>query len=90
MDTDIKERIDYEVNKLVLDKWYFMNMEWPIMSYDFNHRTVLKNMKVDLKGIKDILLRQLGYIPVFYFLTILYSNIEYPGPYFELEKGLLL
>jgi|GEM_PF-7080898 len=90
MDTDIKERIDYEVNNLVLNKWYFMNMEWPIMSYDFNHRTVLKNMKVDLKGIKDILLRQLGYIPVFYFLTILYSNIEYPGPYFELEKGLLL
>jgi hypothetical protein len=32
MDTAIKERIDYETNTLVLNKWYFMNMEWP--NYD--------------------------------------------------------
>ncbi|KAI7856121.1 hypothetical protein BDC45DRAFT_422432, partial [Circinella umbellata] len=30
------------------------------------------------------------YISVFYFLTVLYTNKEYPGPYFEIEKGLFL
>ncbi|KAG2216300.1 hypothetical protein INT45_012478 [Circinella minor] len=37
-----------------------------------------------------ILLKQLGYIPVFYFLNNLYGNKEYPGPYKEIEKGLIL
>ena len=26
-------------------------------------------------------------IAVFYFLIVLYTNKEYPGPYFEIEKG---
>ncbi|KAI9247654.1 hypothetical protein BDA99DRAFT_419202, partial [Phascolomyces articulosus] len=30
------------------------------------------------------------YIPVYYFLVVLYGNKEYPGPYKEIEKGLIL
>ncbi|KAI8969476.1 hypothetical protein BDB01DRAFT_698579, partial [Pilobolus umbonatus] len=30
------------------------------------------------------------YTAVFFFLTKLYTNKEYPGPYFEVEKGLYL
>jgi hypothetical protein len=90
MNNEFKERLDFEANKLIVNKWLFLNLEWPLLSYDFNHRTELKQTKFDMWVVKDILFRQLGYIPVFYFLTILYSNIEYPGPYFELDKGLLL
>lgn len=87
---DHKEKLNLEINKLISNKWLFLNNEWPLIANRFNHRTELKEIKCDIGVIKDTLLKQLGYIPVFYFLTVLFSNIEYPGPYHELEKGLLL
>lgn len=87
---DYKEKLKAEINKLVINKWLFLNNEWPLIENKFNHRTELKDIKTDITIIKDILLKQLGYIPVFYFLTVLYGNIEYPGPYHEIDKGLLL
>jgi hypothetical protein len=91
MDTDnLSEKLEFEINKLILNKWLFLDNEWPLVSNIFNHRSELKPTKVNLRTIKDILLNQLGYIPVFYFLTILYSSKEYPGPYFEIDKGILL
>lgn len=32
----------------------------------------------------------MGYRAILFFLTILYTNKEYPGPYLEVEEGLLL
>ncbi|KAI7889660.1 uncharacterized protein EV154DRAFT_423527 [Mucor mucedo] len=43
-----------------------------------------------MRKVKDILLNILGYIPVFYFLVVLYGNGEYAGPYGEVDKRLLL
>lgn len=85
-----EEDLKIEINKLIINKWTFLNMDWPYIHYVFNHRTSIKDMKSDIKKIKDILLNQLGYIPVFYFLVVLYGSYEYPGPYREVEKGLLL
>lgn len=48
-----------------------------------------KNIKY-IRDIKNELVEKLGYISVFFFLTVLYTNKEYPGPYIEVEKGLLL
>lgn len=50
----------------------------------------MKPTKVNLRVIKDILLRQLGYIPVFYFLVVLYRSGEYPGLYHKIDKGIIL
>ncbi|KAI9490693.1 hypothetical protein BDB00DRAFT_768312, partial [Zychaea mexicana] len=36
------------------------------------------------------LVEKLGYIAVFFFYIVLYGNKEYPGPYYEIEKGLFL
>ncbi|KAG2217219.1 hypothetical protein INT45_013964 [Circinella minor] len=36
------------------------------------------------------LVDKLGYIAVFFFLVVLYTNKEYLAPYFEIEKGLFL
>ena len=86
---NIKEKINIEINRLIIDKWYFYESNWKIISKKYNHRTTLKYMK-DIKFIKDVLLNQLGYIPVFYFLNISYGTQEYPGPYHGLDKGLIL
>ena len=89
--THFQEQLQLEVYKLIENKWLFLNTEWPYIQNKFNHRTEIKNTKnnkIDI--IKDILLNQLGYIPVFYFLNVLYGNKEYPGPYKEIEKGLIL
>ena len=43
-----------------------------------------------MDDVKEELVNKLGYHSVFFFLNVLYSNIEYPAPYVELEKGLML
>lgn len=87
MDADILEA---EIQRLIINKWYFLNYEWPILTPRFNHRSEIKPTKVNLRIIKDILLQQLGYIPVFYFLSVLFTSCEYPGPYKEIDKGIIL
>lgn len=92
MDIDnYKEKLEVEVYKLIENKWLFLTFKWPYINNRFNHRTEIKDTKENkIKIIKNILLNQLGYIPVFYFLVVLYGNKEYPGPYKEIEKGWLL
>ncbi|KAI9245571.1 hypothetical protein BDA99DRAFT_447831 [Phascolomyces articulosus] len=43
-----------------------------------------------MSEIKTELKKKLGYTSIFYFLNELYTNIEYPGPYLEIDKGLYL
>lgn len=91
MDTEsYQEKLQLEIDKLILNKWSFLNLEWPLIENKFNHRTEIKSTKVNMRAVKDILFKILGYIPVFYFLVVLYGNGEYPGPYGEIDKGLLL
>lgn len=84
-----KKDLKNEINKLLLNQWQFLSEDWKIINNSYKHRTELKNVKC-INEIKKELLEKLGYIPVFFFLTVLYTNKEYPGPYYEIEKGLLL
>lgn len=43
-----------------------------------------------MKQVKTKLMKRLGAIPVFFFLVVLWSGVHYPGPYREVDKGLLL
>jgi hypothetical protein len=54
----------------------------------YNHKTELKNIK-EIRFV-NVLLEHLGYLPVFYFLNIIYGTQEYPGPYLEIDKASLL
>jgi hypothetical protein len=48
METDnIQERLFLEINKLVENRWYFLQMQWPLLEHKFNHRTGIKNMKTN-------------------------------------------
>lgn len=89
---EFKNKLDDEINKLIINNWNFLNEPWPEIRNRFNHRTKIKDIKNNdiMKEIKQELLEKLGYIPVYYFLTKLYTNREYPGPYREIEKGLIL
>ncbi|KAF9975351.1 hypothetical protein BGZ75_000560 [Mortierella antarctica] len=54
-----------------------------------NHRTVSKEIG-HITQIKETLYKRLGAIPVYFFLTVIWPKCKYPGPYKEVEKGLVL
>ncbi|KAG2217192.1 hypothetical protein INT45_005401, partial [Circinella minor] len=86
---DYTPLITDEVNFIIANYWMFLELNWPIINNKFKHRTEIKHVKY-IDKIKDILLKKLGYTAVFFFLMVLYTNKEYPAPYFEIEKGLFL
>jgi len=86
---ELEDKINLEINKLIIDEWQFLNNNYPINENKYKHRTELKKIN-DIEEIKLELKNKLSYIAVFFFLTVLYGVKEYPRPYFELEKGLLL
>lgn len=69
--------------------WTFLSDGWPVVLKGKYHRTELKSVK-DVQYLKSYVLEHLGYIPVFFFLVVLFGDREYPGPYRGVEKGLLL
>lgn len=86
---NIDKLITDEANLIVVNNWDFLNYNWPIIHNKYKHRTIIKHIDY-INIIKKKLLNKIGYIAVFYFLIVLYTNKEYPGPYFEIEKGLFL
>src|SRR5215216_3281326 len=89
MEEELKRLHQIEINKLIINKWYFYDQPWTSLTKKYNHRTVLKEIK-EIRFIKDVLKDHLGYLPVFYFLNVLYGTIEYPGPHLEIDKALIL
>jgi hypothetical protein len=84
-----KVLLQQEIDKLLLNEWEFLNENWQQIHNAYKHRTELKHIK-EVEEIKKEFLDKLGYTAVFFFLTKLYTHKEYPGPYFEVEKGLYL
>jgi hypothetical protein len=86
---DFSKLITDEVNSIIVNHWMFLNYNWPVINNRYKHRAVIKHINyIDI--IKKKLADKLGYITVFYILIVLYTNKEYPGPYYEIEKGLFL
>src|SRR6478735_8835779 len=84
-----KNLLQDEIDKLILNEWQFLNENWKKKQNNYKHRTELKYIK-DIENIKKELVNKLGYTSVFFFLTKLYTNKDYPSPYFEIEKCLYL
>lgn len=76
-------------NQLLEKHWSFLEQEWPYIQVSTNNRTVNKEITF-MKTVKKTLMARLGAIPVFFFLTIIWPNGKYPGPYRKVEKGLVL
>jgi hypothetical protein len=70
-------------------QWKFLYKEWPQIKPSKYHRSDIKPVK-KISSIKDIVLQRLGIIPVFFFLVVIFATQDYPGPYRNMEKGLLI
>ena len=75
--------------KLFEQQWEFLYKEWPQIKLSKHHRSDIKPVN-NIGHIKDIVLQKLGIIPVFFFLVVVFPTKDYPGPYRNLEKGLLI
>lgn len=85
----IMDELQALFKRLFKDHWQFLYDDWPLMDAPKNHRTSIKDV-VRIKDVKNTLMNRLGPVPVFYFLVFLWPNVTYPGPYREMEKGLLV
>lgn len=85
--------VNHEFNQafgdLITRHWSFMNAEWPVVEKSKYHRSSIKEIP-SIGMVKEKLAQSLGYIPVFFFLVILFGTRDYSGPYSNVEKGLLL
>jgi hypothetical protein len=84
-----QQLLEDNLQQLLHDEWQFLDEEWPTQECPSNHRTSLKSIP-RMNTVKDKLMERLGPIPVFFFLTVIWSCDKYPGPYREVEKGLLV
>lgn len=89
MTHDLNKSLLQEFNKLMHDQWTFLFEQWPEIPKSKFHRTEIKVVK-DIEHVKDTVLQRLGYIPVFFFLSVIFATQDYPGPYNNCEKGLLI
>jgi hypothetical protein len=86
---DIKENINKEYKKITNEYWKFLNYGWPTIHKKVNH-TRKKSSINNYLEIKTEVMNKLGIIPTYFFLTILFGDKDYPGPYNNIEKGLLI
>ena len=89
MAQDLSKSLLQEFNKLMHDQWTFLFDQWPDIPKSKFHHTEIKVVR-DIDHVKTTILQRLGYIPVFFFLSVLFATQDYPGPYHNCEKGLLI
>ena len=78
-----------EINNLIEHNWSFLNKYYPTLEKKKHHITEPRDVD-HIDDIKDTVCKKLGYIPTFFFLTVLYGVKDRVGPFRNIEKGLLL
>lgn len=87
----MKQLLRKEINKLIDEEWNFLYENYNVIERKYAHRTELRPPIIDIiKKIKDQLLRKLGYISVFFFIQMFFSLGDYPNPYKNIDKALLV
>jgi hypothetical protein len=76
-------------NEIINTYWNFLESDWPTITRTKFHRTEIRDVK-EIDYIRRILIARLGAIPIFFFLVILFGTRDYPGPYKNIHKGLLV
>lgn len=86
--TSRMSKLNKSFQELLKDHWAFLDSPWPERQLTRNHRTMNKDVP-RMSFVKTLLLERLGAIPVFFFLINIWALHEYPGPYREVDKGIL-
>jgi hypothetical protein len=87
--TNMPPSLKSHLKKLIQDHWQYLDEGWPTREPATNHRTALKDVG-NIAYVKQVLLTRLGAVPVFFFLVVIWPVTTYPGPYREVDKGLLI
>jgi DDE superfamily endonuclease len=76
------------LDDLLENEWGFLDEPWPMCpKIKTFHRSELKPI-ARIQDMKKVLMKRLGAIPVFFFLSTIWSKHYFPGPYNALEKGI--
>ncbi|CAO3572433.1 unnamed protein product [Mortierella alpina] len=76
------------VAQLVEEEWAFLDKPWPLYPKTKKfHRTELKPIQ-RVQEMKELVMRRLGAIATFFFLSTIWPLYYFPGPYKALEKGI--
>lgn len=87
---DLKNGLDNIYNDIKLQHWGFLEKNAYKSNVDKQyHRNKINNYE-NIKFVKENVYNLLGPIPVFWFLTEIISYIKLPGPYYNIEKGVLI
>ncbi len=79
-----------EVQAIINTHWAHLNQPYgAVITSSKHHRTDVKDIE-DIDSVKETLIQKLGYIPVFVFLQQFSKRGDYPSPYRNSEKALLL
>ena len=82
------KKLAKRVEELLVEEWAFLDKPWPLYPKTKKfHRMELKPIN-RVQEMKDLLLRRLGPIAIFFFLSTIWSLHYFPGPYKALEKGI--
>lgn len=86
---DLKVKLQKEYEKLIVSKWNFLENTYISVEDKKYHRTEDQDIR-HIEEIKKELHEKLGPIPVFIFITDFCNKFYIPGPYNDLEKGLIV
>lgn len=92
MDEDIKENkeiVESLIKDLINKKWICLNNDYNYIDTNkYEYRQFRKIAAFDI--IKKTIKNKLGYLVPYIFLTDFFKNFIFPGPYTNIEKGLLI
>lgn len=81
-------RLQRRLQQLIQDEWSFLDEPWPLYPKTKKyHRSEFKAVG-RVQEMKALLMRRLGPIAVFFFLTTIWPLYYFPGPYMAVEKGI--
>lgn len=66
-DIDFNNLTNDEINSIIVNNWLSLQWSWYVIYNRYKHRTELKHIN-NVDKSKDILLKKLGYVSVFFFL----------------------
>ena len=88
MSTAMPNKLKKCFAKLLEDEWKFLDQPWPLCPKTKKfHRSEMKPIN-HVQKMKELLMRRLGAIPVFFFLSVIWAKFYFPGPYRALDKGI--
>ena len=87
-DNPVPKKLAILLEDLLEHEWGFLDEPWPMCpKIRTFHRSELKPI-ARIQDMKALLMRRLGSIAVFFFLSKIWSKHYFPGPYNALEKGI--